>query len=98
MDRPAAPATVFGPANTQHPQACRHVVQHLTDRLADPVYSPTTAGAEGKAEVESHTLARQMVGEARPFVGGGGSFFPPASDRRQLRADAGNVCIEILEP
>jgi hypothetical protein len=54
VDRPAGTATVFGPANAQNPQPCRHEVEHLADRLADDMERAAAAGKSNAADRRAH--------------------------------------------
>jgi hypothetical protein len=64
VDRAAGAAAIFGAANAQHPQACRHKVEHLADGLADGMERALATGADGTVDAEFDILARQMAGEA----------------------------------
>ena len=66
MDRITRTAAVFGTPNAQHPQPCRHEVEHLADRLADCVECPAAARADVPINVPLHILAWQMAGKSLP--------------------------------
>ena len=67
MDRPAGTATVFGAADTQDPQLCRHEVEHLADRLANHMERAAAAGADALINIDRHIRARQMLGKPLPM-------------------------------
>ncbi len=67
VDRPAGAAPVFGAANAQNAQPCRHEVEHLADCLADVMERATAAGTDALINIDRHILARQMVGKSMPM-------------------------------
>ena len=58
VDRPAGAAAVFGTANTQNPQLCRHEVEHLADRLANDMKCAAAAGTHALTNIDRHILAQ----------------------------------------
>src|SRR6187402_1225245 len=68
MDGPAGPATIAGPADADHPQPCRHMVEHLADCLADEVQGATAAGTCLVLDIESPILAGQVRWQTWPFI------------------------------
>ena len=64
VDGPAGAAAIARPADTDHPEPCGHMVQHLAHRLADRVQRAAAAGTGVVRDVEADVLARQMRGKA----------------------------------
>ena len=58
VDRPAGTAAVFGTANAQDPQLCRHEVEHLADRVADHMERAAAAGADALINIDRHVFPR----------------------------------------
>jgi hypothetical protein len=58
VDSPAGAAAIAGSADADDAKPCRHVIEHLADRLADQVQFATTAGAGLVLEIEPPVLAR----------------------------------------
>src|SRR5258708_29845091 len=61
VDRPAGAAPVFGAANAQNAQPCRHEVEHLADCLADVMERATAAGTDALINIDRHILARLAI-------------------------------------
>ena len=66
VDCPAGSAPIFGAANAQNPQPCRHEVEHLANRLADDMERAAAAGTDALLDIDCHVLARQMIGKLFP--------------------------------
>ena len=64
MDRSASAAAVFGTANAQNPQPCRHEIEHLADSLADDMERAAAAGTDALINIDRYILARQMIGKS----------------------------------
>ena len=64
MDCPAGTASIFGTADAQNPQPCRHEVEHLTDALANHMERTTAAGTNALIDIERYVFAGQMLGES----------------------------------
>src|ERR1700729_876352 len=60
MDRSTRAAAIFGTANAQDPQPCRHKVEHLAQGLADHMKGTAAAKAKPALNVECHVLTGQM--------------------------------------
>jgi hypothetical protein len=96
MHRSAGAAAVFGTANAQNPQPCRHEIEHLADRLADDVERATAAGTDALINIDRHILARQMVGKSLPM----GRRLRTDIRRRCSRMaclQAGNIGVEVFQ-
>ena len=69
----ASPAAIFGSANHQHAELCRHDVEPLAGILADPMQRLAAARAGIVVDVDHHLDARQMAGKrssVHPALGG----------------------------
>jgi hypothetical protein len=96
VDGPAGPAAIARPTDTDDPEACRHMVEHLAHRLADHMQRAAAAGAGLMLDIEPPVIARQVCWQARPL----GQFW------MAMRLGVGDAFIEqpgvqlviVLEP
>jgi len=96
MDRSAGAAAVFGTANAQNPQPCRHEIEHLADRLADDVERATAAGTDALINIDRHILTWQMVGKSLP-MGGRLRTDIRRGCSRMACLQAGNIGVEVFQ-
>ena len=91
-NRAARTASIFGPADAQHPQARRHPVEHLTDALTDGVQLAPATGTAARLNVQQPLLALKMFGKhlSAHWLG--------AFERRwSAFDDLGDIAVEILK-
>jgi hypothetical protein len=68
MNGPASPAAIARPADSDDPQPCRYVIEHLADSLADQVQGATAAGACLVIKIEASILSWQVRRQTWSFV------------------------------
>ena len=90
-------AAIFGTADAQDPQPCRHKVEHLADCLTDHMKRTAAARAKPALDVECHVLARQIVGKRLSPR----RWFETRRDRLRLsdkRLRPRDIGVEVFEP